>query len=137
LSRGKSLRSELRGQLKKFLESQNRNQWLRGRHVSAYVRKGHHLGPDGKLHHYLDLASIEVDIEFWGKGIFSEFLCACQKMTPYDGVFVECVLDKGLISSLRRKVEQNKQWSKKDSSFIWEKPINTKAPSDESKGAFI
>jgi hypothetical protein len=131
------MNSGLRGQLKNFLSSPNRNEWLRGRHVSAYVRKGHHLGPDGKLHHYLDLASIEVDIEFWGKGIFTEFLSACQKLTPYDGVFVECVLDKGLIASLRRKVAQDKQWHEKDSSFIWEKHLQTKAPSDESKGASL
>ena len=129
------MRSELRGQLKKFLESQNRNQWLRGRHVSAYIRKGHHIGPDGKLHYYLDLASIEVVRKFWGLGIFTEFLMLCQEMTPYDGVFVENVLNKGLISFLRRKVAQDKQWSEKDSSFIWEKPIQTKAPSAEAKGA--
>jgi hypothetical protein len=117
--------SGLKGQLKAFLSSHSRNQWLRGRHVSAYIRKGHHLGPDGKLHTYLDLASMEVDKEFWHKGIFTEFLNSCQELTPYDGVFCESVLNEGLCAHLRRKVAQDKQWHEKDANFIWVKSTQT------------
>jgi hypothetical protein len=119
------MKSGLRGKLKDFLQSPIRNQWLHGRHVSAYVRKGRHLGPDNKIHAYLDLASVEVEKEFWHKGIFSDLLKVCQELTPYDGVFLESVCNHGLQRHLRRKVEIDNQWHEKDYNFIWEKSTQT------------
>jgi hypothetical protein len=116
------MNSGLRGQLKNFLSSRNRNKWLCGRRVSVYVRKGKHLGPDGTIHEYLDLANIHVDERFQHKGIFKEFLNSCQELTPYDGVFIESVLNEGLRAHLKRKVESDKHWKEKDFNFIWEKP---------------
>ena len=115
------MKSGLKNKLMKFLESSLRNQWLRGSHVSVYVRKGWHQGPDGKIHTYLDLANIEVDQAFHHKGIFTDVLSLCQELTPYDGVLVESVLNEGLRTHLQRKVAQDKNWHEKGFNFIWEK----------------
>jgi hypothetical protein len=59
-----------------------------------------------------EVAAILTAEGFWDKPAY---------LPTYDGVFVENVLDKGLLTSLRRKVAQDKQWHEKGDSFIWEK----------------
>ena len=78
-------------QLKLFVQSFSRNQWLRDDCMRVYVRKGlHHLN-DGKSHSTLDIASIEILPECRGNGIFKSFLSAAHQLNPFDYVYIECV----------------------------------------------
>jgi ribosomal protein S18 acetylase RimI-like enzyme len=66
--------------LKDFLKSERSNAWLESREMSVYVRKGHHLGMNGELRSYFDIASIEVKPNFQRQGIFKRFLDLCQHL---------------------------------------------------------
>lgn len=50
-----------------FIQSEQRNQWVREGHASVYLRRSHRL-VEGRMLPFLDLGSIEVDEEERGKG---------------------------------------------------------------------
>jgi len=71
--------------------------WLDDESMKVYVRKGRHLlKPGGKIQVCLDIASVEVDEEKRGQGIFSDFLNKAHEMNPWDATFVECVHNQDL-----------------------------------------
>jgi hypothetical protein len=71
--------------------------WIDDDDMKVYVRKGRHLlKPGGKMQVCLDIASVEVDEDKRGKGIFSNFLEKAHEMNPWDATYVECVHNQDL-----------------------------------------
>jgi hypothetical protein len=112
-------------QLTKFLDSPLRNEWLQSEQMKVYVRKGVHLGTDRKAHRYLDIANVEVAPQFRREGRFKAFLAFCQEIQPYDGLKLECVLNKDLRTYLRRLALRDHRWDESgveiSPDFLWEK----------------
>ena len=115
----------MRQKLIDFFDSPTRNQWLYSEQIQVYLRKGRHLGFDGKIHHYLDIASIEVEADFRRQGLFKAFLALSQEIQPYDGIKIENVLNDDLKTYLRKLASDDLRWSERGDSlspdFLWEK----------------
>lgn len=104
-----------------FLNSPIKRTWLVTKEISVYLRKGRHVGMNGAIRTYLDIANIEVGLAFQRKGIFKSFLSLCQRVQPYDGIFVENVLGPILCAYLRQLEAKDKRWFERDWDFLWEK----------------
>jgi hypothetical protein len=107
-------------QVLEFLKLSYHNKWLCDNKMAVYVRKGHHIGSDNKMHLFFDIASVEVKEKFQKQGIFKNFLLECQKIQLYDGIFIENVLNEHLKKYLQRLANEDSRWTEKDSCFIWE-----------------
>lgn len=71
--------------------------WIDDKDMKVYIRKGRHLlRSGGKIQVCLDIASVEVDEDKRGNGIFSNFLKKAHEMNPWDATYVECVHNKDL-----------------------------------------
>jgi hypothetical protein len=88
--------------LKEFIETgQNSNfifpKWIDDADMMVYVRKSRRiLQLRGKMQVCLDIASVIVEQERRGKGIFSKFLKMAHEMNPWDATLVECVNNERL-----------------------------------------
>ncbi|MFB2970403.1 hypothetical protein ACE1CD_15630 [Aerosakkonema sp. BLCC-F183] len=82
-------------QLKDFLDSSVRNQWLTDEFMQVYLRKSHRYYA-GNLIQVLDIATIEVYPDFQRQGKCSEFLRITHQINPYQATFVENVLHEFL-----------------------------------------
>lgn len=78
------------------------NLWLGDDTMKVYVRKGRHMVYPGKLSTTLDIASVEVDEDKQGQGVFSDFLDKAHEMNPWDATYIENVLNPVLATSLIR-----------------------------------
>jgi len=110
-------------QLQDFLDSPLRVRWLYTKEFEVYVRKGRHAGPDGKMHTYLDIANIEVYPEFQRQGRFKDFLALCQRISLYDGLFLENILNENVFDYLRRLASSDLRWHEKGMNFLWQKEL--------------
>jgi hypothetical protein len=98
--------------------------------IHLYLRTGYHaVGSVG--HWFLDLASI--DIAQPGRGLFSEILQYCQAVTPYDGIFVECIVNERLMRHMKKLQKQDPRWVQCSESFAWLKPPCADPQKAESK----
>lgn len=111
----------MENKLMEFLNSPIKRTWLVTKEISVYLRKGRHVGMNGAIRTYLDIANIEVRPAFQRKGIFKSFLSLCQRIQPYDGVFVENVLTPILRAYLRRLALEDGRWFERGWDFLWEK----------------
>jgi GNAT superfamily N-acetyltransferase len=71
-------------------DKHSRNAWLAGKYNAIYVRKAmRHI----QLQNFtsLDIAAVETDEEFQGKGLFKMFLTEVIKYSPYQIIYVENV----------------------------------------------
>jgi GNAT superfamily N-acetyltransferase len=78
--------------LSKILTKNRRNEWVEHSAIKVYLRIGRRY-LDGEPRLCLDMASVEIEPEFQGKGWFSllmEFLCV---HTPTDYVYIENTLN--------------------------------------------
>ena len=71
-----------------FLESEDRNKWLKDRYLRVYVRKSRRM-IEGDFLSALDIASIQAT--FPGKGHGTKFLMEAERISPFAVTFVECV----------------------------------------------
>jgi N-acetylglutamate synthase-like GNAT family acetyltransferase len=79
--------------LQEFLDRPRvRNAWLREPDMKVYVRRGCYRWWEGELHtDTIDIASISVDEEKRGTGVFTEFLGRVEELGKT--IFIENVLD--------------------------------------------
>jgi hypothetical protein len=110
----------MKNKLQGFLDSSLRNVWLSSGGLKVYIRKGMHLGTDGKIHKFLDIASASVSPRLQKQGRFKNFLLLCQTLQIYDGIYCENVLNEHLRKYFQRLVTQDSRWAEKDECFIWE-----------------
>lgn len=94
-------------QLDEFIEDSSRmkygrNLWLEDSIMKVYVRKSTRFIDDEKLI-ALDIATVEVDQKYQGKGIFSKFLDYVQNSNPWDVVYVESVLNPIVLKMLEKR----------------------------------
>ena len=91
-------------ELCQFLLSDAKKSWISDEFMKVYVRKsGVYLKePFGefKLYSSLDIATIEVDLEFQRLGKCSEFLQIAHKLNPFQVTYIENVYDQFLIEHL-------------------------------------
>ena len=87
-------------ELNTFLNSTQRNLWIGDDRVAVYVRKSKRYVLE-VCHPVLDLASIEVNVEYRRQGIFKDVFFTCRKLSPYPYVYVENVLEPYLDHWLR------------------------------------
>lgn len=78
--------------LKQFLSSSLRNQWIREPGIDLYVRRSIRMGID------IDLASLSADK--LGNGAFTSFL---DKYEPYHVFYVECIHNPRLVPYLAKR----------------------------------
>lgn len=79
-----------------------RNLWLSDDIMKVYVRMGRHIIGTGKISVTLDIASVEVEEENQGRGVWTEFLEKAHEMNPWEATYVECVHNPILATSLIR-----------------------------------
>jgi len=90
--------------IKKFLASSVRNEWLTSKFMKVYVRKGFHI-VDGQMRRCFDVASIEVQPKFQRQGVFTRWLAEVESYvvtTDLECIFVESILQRGLVPFLIR-----------------------------------
>lgn len=104
--------------LRSFLESEERNRWILMGDMRVYARKGTHL-IEGRLERCLDVASIEVEEEARGRGLFTEWLAGAERAAKKRGlvVYVENVLNPDLGLFLTRRGYSKVGESSPDSFF--------------------
>jgi N-acetylglutamate synthase-like GNAT family acetyltransferase len=88
--------------LSAFLAADRRNIWLHSDKMKVYVRKGKH-SLDNKISDCLDIASIQVEDEFQGHGIFKSWLRYAEDTATrfsIEAVFVENILNPRLATYL-------------------------------------
>ena len=80
------------------------NSWISENHITIYVRKSNRL-IEGKMTECLDLATVEVDEDERGKGIFTTFLHRFEQEAKKLNrvVFVENIMNPCLESYLVKK----------------------------------
>lgn len=80
--------------MKDFNISITANRWIYDDddepNFSIYIRRAYHTF-DGKLHKFLDLASISISENLQGKGIFTEFLKLLLKKYPEVNIYIESI----------------------------------------------
>lgn len=81
-----------------FLNSQQRNTWIRVGGVSIYVRKGHHL-IDGEIRDTFDIGNI--NIEPMGTGIGTVVIDMIHDLNPYSITFIENILNPRFYEHLK------------------------------------
>ena len=88
-----------------FLASKYNTIWINEEHFTAYVRKATHLLTKEVCCDCYDIASISVDEDMRGKGVFTEFLGRVEALAERDGraVFVESIHERRLIDFLRSR----------------------------------
>jgi GNAT superfamily N-acetyltransferase len=83
-------------QLELFMSYSNRNAWIYDNEknpvVSIYVRKAYHRA-EGNMYNFLDLASISIDEDRQGEGIFTNFLSKLIEKYPSTNIYVESILN--------------------------------------------
>ena len=91
-------------QLADFIEeSRDRltcNQWISDDDMKVYIRKGRHMLYPGRSSLTLDIASVEVQEEKRGKGLWTAFLGKAHEMNPREATYIECVHNPILQASL-------------------------------------
>lgn len=81
-----------------------RSSWKHGKEGKIYLRASRRL-LGGKVLDTIDLATVELHEEFWGKGVFSQVLAQVERKAAEHGraVFVENVLNPIIDGALRRR----------------------------------
>ena len=91
--------------IKKFLKSSARNEWLISRKLHVYVRKGFHIVA-GEMRRCFDVATIEVPPQHQHQGVFTKWLAEVEAhvatVPELECVFVESILERGLVPFLTR-----------------------------------
>lgn len=102
---------------KEFLASPYRNAWVTEDHMGIYVRKGVHC-INGKSASTFDIATIEIEEGYQGKGLFTAYL-ARLTLDGFEYVYVENVLEEEFRVSLRKKgfIEVNSRFTDLNSGF--------------------
>ena len=80
-------------------------QWLADEHIKIYVRVTKHYLPNGEVVKTIDLASIEVEEEHRGSGVFTKKLEEIELLASERGftVYVESILNERLIPFLEKR----------------------------------
>lgn len=93
--------------LKEFLSESEKliinRKWIDDDDMKVYVRKSRRLLTPDLISVCLDIASVEVEEEKQGKGIFSSFLEKAHEMNPWDATYIECVVNQKLRAFLERE----------------------------------
>jgi hypothetical protein len=92
------------------------NQWISTEELHLYLRVGLHL-IGGQMHRVIDLANITVHHP--GQGLFTEVLEYLQKNTPYEGVYVENILNERLFEHIRKLQKKDSHWIQRGDNFAW------------------
>ena len=93
----------------KFLASSDKNSWCESIRFKIYFRKSKRMirAPinftdfPNTLGNILDIANVEVFLEYQKKGIFTLFVNELMNNIPLDGFYIENVLNSDLERSLR------------------------------------
>lgn len=88
--------------LNEFLSTKNlNNSWIRENHIDVYVRRSNRL-IGSETFPMLDIGSVQVDENFRGLGIFTDFLERYEKEAKKlnRGVYVESILNPRLTKRL-------------------------------------
>lgn len=91
--------------IEQFTASKKYNYWLREKHMNVYVRKSIHA-LSHQIAECLDIANIEVDEKYRGKGIFTAFLARAEQqaiLAGKDAVYVESILNPKLLGMLIKR----------------------------------
>ena len=90
-----------------FMHSQRRNLWVRepDLHLDCYMRRSERGLDRGELTPCLDIGSVEVDSDHWGRGNFTKFLALVEKAAASEkrAVFIENIQHPWLANALRRR----------------------------------
>lgn len=78
-----------------------RSMWISDEYMSVYVRKAKRY-LSGKMSTTLDIASVTIDEDKQGQGIWTDFLAKAHELNPWDATYVENVLNPILAGSLLR-----------------------------------
>lgn len=86
--------------LRDFIKSNQRSAWVHSKDISVYLRKSQRV-VNGKMLSALDIASIDVEKESQGKGIFTAFLVEAESLgVP---IFIENVLTRKFSEFFRKR----------------------------------
>lgn len=91
--------------LQAFLADERiRNIWIVEKHISVYVRRGVHYINE-ELKKCFDIANIEVDEDYQGKGIFTKFLGRVEQAAKERNlvVYIENILEPRLVGFFERR----------------------------------
>lgn len=88
-------------QLQDFIDHAARNRfpanlWLADLTMEVYVRRGMHVIDEGITATTLDIANVTVSEPLRGKGLFTQFFKEACRRQPWDGVYIESVLNNRL-----------------------------------------
>ncbi len=99
----------------KFLSSSIKNQWLHTNQMNLYVRKGYHNG-----HYVLDLATFETIPKFQRQGLVKELIQTAKEITPFDGIYIENVLNPHLNNYMQKLISIENRWTELPGpSYMW------------------
>jgi hypothetical protein len=74
----------------KFFKSRVRNTWIHCDYFKVYVRKGIHC-INGVAYRFIDIATINVEKKYQGRGIFTSILQLMTEKYPNENIFIESV----------------------------------------------
>jgi hypothetical protein len=93
-------------QLKLFMqEAEERlvsSRWIHDENMKVYVRKGRRSVYPGQMSITLDIATVEVDEDKQGQGLWTTFLEKAHELNPWEATYIENVLNPVLAESLIR-----------------------------------
>lgn len=122
------LTTMLEREMRKFMDSPARNQWIQTDQMQIYVRKGLHR-VNRHTHLFLDIANIQVDEHLRGQGLFRQVVELFKHLcgTAYEGVYIESILNSGLRNHLSAIALDDPQWYNlsETNCFAWIKPSNS------------
>jgi hypothetical protein len=93
---------EIRSSLLEFLSSKENNNWIGNSNVRIYVRKSKRY-IEGRIQNCLDIATISIDPQFRGKGLFGEIVKAFEQGNPYEYIAIESIVNPRLLEHIRKQ----------------------------------
>ena len=95
-----SLHKDSMENIKKFINSDDRNIWVKFETMEIYVRKSKHI-IEGKIIDFLDLANFNIpNPKKKRKGTFTRFLIECNKLNK--NLFIENVMNPDIINRIEQ-----------------------------------
>ena len=108
--------------LDQFLKSFDRNIWISNKDIKIYFRKGVHVVTGRKMHHFIDIASVEVHKP--NHGTFTKTLDAILTRHPDRNFFIESVLNPAVDSVVSKFGFEKQQVSPESYNFYLIKEQN-------------
>jgi GNAT superfamily N-acetyltransferase len=91
--------------LKEFLASREKNAWIGDDSFARiYVRKSKRF-LESDLQDCLDLATIFIEPEYRGQGLFGKILKMFEEENPFNNILIESIVNKRLLEHVKKSGE--------------------------------